>query len=165
MTHRIRDLRAIAVAVMVFDAGVAGAATPVVLWQQAGLPFGVTGSRAATFSDDGSALLLRTTSGFELHQSSSGALLKTLTLPAASLSYDASAFSRDKTLDALALHNGAGKIIELWRLSDNTLARTIATDFNNSSMISFLIAGPLSCAMQCLSFRRPYTNLSRTQIF
>jgi hypothetical protein len=110
---------------MMLRAAIAGAGTPTVVWQKTGLRTGLTN---AVFSSDGTALLLANSTGFEVRRASDGALLNTLNLPAASRAYDAAAFSPDKTLVALSLFtNGAGTI-ELWRVSNSTLARTITTD-------------------------------------
>ena len=96
----------------------AWALTPTVVWQKTG-PF------RHAFSADGTALLVATTTGFELRRSSDGALLNTVTLPAASLGYKDVALSPDKQLLALVLDN---RSIELWRVSNGALSRTIATD-------------------------------------
>ena len=60
--------------------------------------------------------------GFQVRRASDGALLKTITLPAASQSYDKSAFSPDKQFVAISLvdSNGVTKI-ELWSLSTGSL--------------------------------------------
>jgi WD40 repeat protein len=96
----------------------AWAVTPTVVWQK-------TGQYRHMFSADGTALLLATTTGFELHRSTDGALLRSVTLPTASQTYKDVALSPDKELLALVLEN---RSIELWRVSNGTLARTIATD-------------------------------------
>jgi WD40 repeat protein len=96
----------------------AWALTPTVVWQK-------TGQYRHFFSADGTALVVATTTGFEVHRSTDGSLLKTVTLPTASQTYKDVALSPDKELLALVLDN---RSIELWRVSNSTLARTITTD-------------------------------------
>src|SRR5262249_48848312 len=96
-----------------------------VIWQRSGI---LTGLDTAIFSADGTAILLAISTGFEVHRSSDGVLLNTLTLPAGSLAYNKVAFSPDKTQVALAQFNGASGWIELWSVSSSTLIRTISTD-------------------------------------
>jgi WD40 repeat protein len=121
MTTRLSVRKGIALLVVLTLAVIsttAWALTPTVVWQK-------TGQYRHVFSADGAALLVATSTGFELHRSSDGALLDTMTLPAASLSYKDAALSPDTQLVALAQGN---RTIELWRVSNGTLARTIATD-------------------------------------
>jgi hypothetical protein len=104
-----------------FAQPLAGAATPRVLWQ---LP----GAYGGPFTADGSAVYLVTGTGFQLRRAADGALLSAITLPASSLGYDASAFSADMQYVALSIRANGITRIELWRVSDGTLARTINTD-------------------------------------
>ncbi len=112
---------------LLLAASEARAATPTVVWQaQGGYP--------APFSADGSVVYLGTSTnfhqtGFQVRRASDGALLKTITLPPASQTYDHAAFSPDKQFVALSLVdvNGVTKI-ELWSLSTGNLVRTITTD-------------------------------------
>jgi len=101
------------------------ATAPTVVWQATGVR---TGYPNAVFSVDGTAILLWKSTGFELRRASDGVLLNTLTLPAASQAYDAAALSPDKTLVGLNLFNNAVGTIEIWKLSNGTLQRTITTD-------------------------------------
>jgi len=96
----------------------AWALTPSVVWQR-------TGQFRHVFSSDGAALLMATSTGFELRRSTDGTLIHAVTLPAASLGYKDAALSPDKQLLALVLDN---RSIELWRVSNSTLARTVTTD-------------------------------------
>lgn len=105
-------------------ASLAWALTPTVVWQQV-VPVNRPGN---VFSADGSAILLTSNTGFELRRSTDGALLNALTLPAASLSYLKVALSPDKQFVALAFFTNAVGTIEIWRVSNSTLARTITTD-------------------------------------
>jgi WD40 repeat protein len=121
MTNRFSVRKGIAflvVLMLALSTTTAWALTPTVVWQK-------TGQFRHTFSADGSALLVATATGIELRRSTDGALLNTITLPAASLAYKDVALSPDKQLLALVLDN---RSIELWRVSNGTLARTIATD-------------------------------------
>jgi hypothetical protein len=102
----------------------AWALTPTVVWQRV-VPTGKDGNR---FSADGTALLVATSTGFELRRSSDGVVQSTVTLPAASLTYEYAALSPDKQFVALALYNSAIGTIEIWRVSNSTLVRTITTD-------------------------------------
>lgn len=95
------------------------AASPAVLWQATGV---------GLFSGDGSSVLLDTATGFQMRRASDGLVQSTVTLPAASLSYDGRAFSPDKQYVALSIQRGAAFVIELWRVSNSTLFRTIATN-------------------------------------
>jgi hypothetical protein len=99
---------------------VALAALPTVIWQTAG--------GSGLFSGDGSAVLLNTSTGFQVRRASDGVVQNTVTLPAASLSFDARAFSPDKQYIALAIQQGAAFKIEIWRVSNSTLFRTITTN-------------------------------------
>jgi hypothetical protein len=112
---------------MLLVASAAWAGTPTVVWQAAG-------GYAAPFSADGSVMYMGTSAnfqntGFQVRRASDGALLKTITLPAASQTYDKAAFSPDKQFVAISLvdSNGVTKI-ELWSLSTGSLVRTITTD-------------------------------------
>jgi WD40 repeat protein len=121
MTTRLSVRKGIALLVvlmLVVSSTTAWALTPTVVWQK-------TGQFRHIFSADGTALLMATSTGFELHRSEGGALLNVMTLPAASLSYKDAALSPDKQLVALVQGN---RTIELWRVSNGTLARSIATD-------------------------------------
>ena len=121
MTNRFSVRKGIAFLVVLMVAmstTTAWALTPTVVWQK-------TGQFRHTFSADGTALLVATATGLELRRSTDGALLNTITLPAGSLSYKDVALSPDKQLLALVLDN---RSIELWRVSNNALVRTIATD-------------------------------------
>lgn len=100
--------------------GAANAATPVVVWQQAGATSGV-------FSSDGSAVLLTVTNGFEMRRATDGALLGHVTLPASSPGYDTFAFSPDKQYVATTKRENGISRIDVWRLSDGSLFRTIDT--------------------------------------
>ena len=108
----------LAILMVSMSATAAWALTPTVAWQK-------TGPYRHSFSTDGSAVLMATSTGFELRRATDGALLKTMVLPTASLSYKDAALSPDKQLVALVLEN---RSIELWRVSNSSLARTIATD-------------------------------------
>jgi hypothetical protein len=126
MAVRQRGATVVAVA-MLLAGSAAWAGTPTVVWQAAG---GYPGP----FSADGSVMYMGTSAnfqstGFQVRRASDGALLKTITLPAASQSYDKSAFSPDKQFVAISLvdSNGVTKI-ELWSLSTGSLVRTITTD-------------------------------------
>lgn len=101
-------------------AAVALAATPTIKWQ-------TTTGGGGLFSGDGTSVLLTTATGFQMRRSSDGVVEKTVTLPAASLGFDARAFSPDKQYVAIALQSGAAFKIEVWRVSTSTLARTINT--------------------------------------
>jgi hypothetical protein len=102
----------------------ASALTPTVAWQQV-VPANRPGN---VFSADGSVILLTTSTGFQVRRATDGVLLNTLVLPAASLSYEKMAFSPDKQFVALVFFTSAVGTIEIWRVSDSTLARTITTD-------------------------------------
>jgi hypothetical protein len=105
----------------------ASATTPTVVWQAAG-------GYPAPFSADGSVVYMGTSTnfhstGFQVRRVSDGVVLKTITLPAASQSYDQAAFSPDKQFVALSLVDASGVTkIELWSLSTGNLVRTIVTD-------------------------------------
>jgi hypothetical protein len=121
MTNRFSVRNGIAflvVLMLAMSTTTAWALTPTVVWQK-------TGQFRHTFSADGTALLVATATGFELRRSSDGALLNNITLPAASLGYKDVALSPDKQLLGLVLGN---RSIELWRISNSSLARTITTD-------------------------------------
>jgi WD40 repeat protein len=117
-----KGLAFLVVLLLAMSATTAWAVTPTVVWQKAGLK---TGPSTHAFSVDGTVLLVNTSAGFELRRTSDGALLNTVTLPAASLTYKDAALSPDKQLIALVLDN---RSIELWRVSNSTVARTISTD-------------------------------------
>jgi hypothetical protein len=106
-------------------AAIVGAGTPTVLWQKPGVR---TGLDSTLFSADGSLVLLAISGGFEVRRSSDGVLQNTLTLPADARAYDARAWSHDKTLVGLTQFRGGVGVIELWRVADGTLVRTITTD-------------------------------------
>ena len=108
-------------AALLASATIASAITPTVAWQR---PDG----RGGVFSADGAAVLVTTSTGFELNRATDGALLGRLTLPASSLGYRSSSFSPDKKLIALAIESGAVRRIELWSVSTGNLVRTITTD-------------------------------------
>ena len=121
MTNRScvrKGIALLVVSMLVLSTTTAWALTPTVVWQK-------TGQFRHIFSTDGTALLVATATGFELHRSTDGTLLNTITLPAGSLSYKDVALSPDKQLLALVLDN---RSIELWRVSNNALVRTITTD-------------------------------------
>jgi hypothetical protein len=119
--------------------GNAWATTPTVVWQATGVRAGYPN---AVFSADGTAVLLWKSTGFELRRATDGALLSTLTLPAASQAYDAAALSPDKTLVGLTLFNNAVGTIEIWKIANSTLQRTITTDATrNMKGIDFSSAG------------------------
>jgi hypothetical protein len=101
------------------------ATTPTGVWQANGIR---TGYPNAIFSVDGTVMLLAKPTSFEVRRASDGVLLNTVTLPAASQAYDAMAFSPDKTLIGLTLFNNAIGTIEIWKVSNSTLQRTITTD-------------------------------------
>jgi WD40 repeat protein len=122
-----RAIAALAITCTMTIAPLASAATPTVVWEATGI-----GSGPAVFSADGTALLLVTTAGFELRRAADGVLLGTVTLPAGSQAYDAMALSPDKSLVAISLLRNAVVTIELWRLSNGSLARTITTDATRS---------------------------------
>jgi len=103
----------------------ASATTPNVVWQATGVR---TGYPNAVFSNDGTAVLLTKSTGFELRRASDGVSLSVLKLPAASLAYTAAALSPDKTMVGLNLFNNAIGTIEIWRIADGALVRTITTD-------------------------------------
>jgi hypothetical protein len=102
----------------------AAALTPTVVWQKSGANTG----NACRFSADGNALLIAVPTGFELRRAVDGSLLSTVTLPSASLAYTAFSLSPDQQTLALALFNNAVGTIELWRVSNGTLTRSITTD-------------------------------------
>jgi WD40 repeat protein len=118
MTHLLpvrRGLVSIAVLVAVLSASAAWALTPTVVWQR-------TGIKNHMFSTDGSALLVGTTTGFELRRASDGVVLNTITGPSSYLDH---ALSPDKQRIAIVRTN---RTIEIWNVSNSTLARTITTD-------------------------------------
>lgn len=102
------------------------AAAPTDVWTAAGTSGG-------TFSADGSSVLLRTTSGFELHRAADGRVEKTITLPSASLGYDAYAFSPNKEYVALTYRASGVTRIELFSLASGALVRTINTGATRNS--------------------------------
>jgi WD40 repeat protein len=108
-------------AMAILDAKPAHATAPTVVWQ-------TTTTGTGVFSGDGSSVLLNTATGFEVRRASDGLVQNTITLPAASLTYDASAFSPDKQYIATAIQSGTAINIELWRVSTGALARRIATN-------------------------------------
>jgi WD40 repeat protein len=112
----------IVVVMMVFGTSTAWAITPTVVWQKTGVR---TGPSSHLFSADGTSLLVHTNSGFELRRATDGSLQNSVVLPTGSLSFKAVALSPDKQLIALA---ESDRTIELWRVSNSTLVRKIATD-------------------------------------
>lgn len=119
----------LALTTLTLGAGAAQAAAPTVIFQRAGVK---TGLNTNIFSADGTALLLALSTGFEVRRATDGALLNTVNLPAGSLGYDAVAFSPDKTQIALVFFQSGTGRIELWRVSNTTLIRTITTDATRS---------------------------------
>ena len=87
----------------------------------------VTDASGGTFSADGSSVLLRTNGGFQLRRAADGRVEKTISLPSASLGYDAYAFSPNKEYVALTYRASGVTRIELFSLASGALARTINT--------------------------------------
>jgi hypothetical protein len=123
MPNRIFASRGMMASAMVLMAwgtdAVVLAASPTVVWQATGV---------GLFSGDGSSVLLDTATGFQMRRASDGVVQNTITLPAASLTYDGHAFSPDKQYVALSIQQGAAFKIEIWRVSNSTLVRTITTN-------------------------------------
>jgi hypothetical protein len=118
------------------------AGTPTVIWQANGIR---TGYPNAVFSADGTGVLLATATGFELRRAADGVLVHTVSLPAASQTYDAMAFSPDQTLIALSLFTNAAPTIELWQVSSGTRVRTLTTDaVRNIKGLAFSSTGLLA---------------------
>jgi hypothetical protein len=111
------------------SAAVAGAASPTVVWQ-------TTEGGSGVFSGDGTSILLRIATGFQMRRTSDGTLEKTITLPVGYQGYDAHAFSPDKTYVGTTIRANGITRIDLWRVSDGALARTInsAAVRNNKSL-------------------------------
>lgn len=120
---------------------------PIVLWQTNTAASGI-------FSRDGSAVLLSTSTGFELRRSSDGALQSRLTLPQSSRAYDTKAFSPDGQLVALSIFASGTVRIELWRVADGALVRTITTDATtNVRSLDFSTTGLLA-SMQRFAYQQ-----------
>src|SRR5690349_8795091 len=109
-----------AIAIALFSA-FACSGGPVVLWQTNGATSGI-------FSADGTNVLVGTSTGLELRRSTDGVVQSRFTLPEASRAYDTKAFSPDGQLVALSIFANGVVRIELWRVADGTLVRTITTD-------------------------------------
>jgi hypothetical protein len=98
----------------------AWAAPPSDVWSAANASGGV-------FSADGSSVLLTISGGFQMRRASDGVVEKTISLPAASLGYDAFAFSPNKQFVALTYRASPVTRIELFSVASGVLARTIQT--------------------------------------
>jgi hypothetical protein len=121
MTSRIflrRAMQTVMAGLLLMSTAVAMALSPPLLWQTPNASGGI-------FSGDGSSILLKNPSGFEMRRSSDGALESAITLPSGSRGYNAYSFSPNKQYVAIALHSGSTRI-ELWRVATGTLERTIA---------------------------------------
>jgi hypothetical protein len=139
----------------------ARATTPTAAWQASGIR---TGYPNAIFSVDGTVMLLAKATGFEVRRASDGVLLNTVTLPAASQGYNAMAFSPDKTLVGLTLFNNAIGTIEIWKVSNSTLQRTITTTRPDLEGSRFLVTGLVASRAVRLRRRRlPARTWSRTE--
>lgn len=140
MSHAIRSLfknssqtklhaTVVAIVFSLANAAAVQAATPTILWQ-------TTDGWGSKFSGDGTSVLLVTSTGFQMRKTTTGAIEKTITLPVGSRGYDAHAFSPDKTYVGTTVRANGITRVDLWRVSDGTLARTINSDAvrNNKSL-------------------------------
>jgi len=98
--------------------------------------------------------VVTTSTGFELRGSTDGAVLSQLTLPASSQAYDARVFSPDKELVALSIFESGRVRIELWRIADGALLRTIPTDANTRVRALDFSTSGLLATMQRFAYQQ-----------
>jgi WD40 repeat protein len=132
----------------------AWALSPTIAWQ-------TTEGLGGVFSGDGTSILIDTPTGFQMRRASNGALEKTITLPVGSRGYDARAFSPDKTYVGTTTRANGITRVDLWRVSDGNLARTINSDAVRNNKALDISSGGLIAAHE----RFAYGDGGRLRIF